>query len=281
MKYTPKLIPEGINVTPQPPLIDFGYLIVTIVLISALIFFSLGWIAEWLAIKISPTTETKIGQILISSTMPALSSSVLSADPRLDYLQKNLLPTLAGETQPPLTVHLLDDDMINAAILPGGHILVWTGLLKAVQSENELAFVLAHEVAHFKHRDPLRMLGRSLVMLSLLTVLGIGVNQEMAGLPSLVSQTGELIGLQYSRQQEQAADEEALSNVIQHYSHGGQALDFFKRLAEQEPQWGRPLKISRYFSTHPPTEERLTQLTQLAKVRGWTMTGAITPLPRW
>ncbi len=281
MKYTPKLIPEGINVTPQHPLIDFGYLIATIVLISALIFFSLGWIAEWLAIKISPTTETKIGQILISSTMPALSSSVLLADPRLDYLQKNLLPALAGETQPPLTVHLFDDDIINAAILPGGHILVWTGLLKAVQSENELAFVLAHEVAHFKHRDPLRILGRSLVMLSLLTMLGIGNNQSLAGLPSLVSQTGELIGLQYSRQQEQAADEEALSSVIQHYGHGGQALDFFKRLAEQEPQWGGGLKISRYFSTHPPTVERLARLTQLAKVRGWTMTGAITPLPRW
>ncbi len=59
-------------------------------------------------------------------------------------------------------------------VTAGSYLFVTNGLLAAVESENELAFVLAHELGHFHHRDPLQALGRSLVLITLSSLLGLG-----------------------------------------------------------------------------------------------------------
>jgi Zn-dependent protease with chaperone function len=69
-----------------------------------------------------------------------------------------------------ITVHVQPSTAVNAAALPGGHMLVFSGLLTEMRSENELAFVLAHELGHYAHRDHLRGLGRALVLMAASTV---------------------------------------------------------------------------------------------------------------
>jgi predicted Zn-dependent protease len=51
-----------------------------------------------------------------------------------------------------INVYLMENEEINAVALPGGNIVVFTGLVAQVESENELAMVLAHEMGHFTHR---------------------------------------------------------------------------------------------------------------------------------
>lgn len=279
MKYVPKTITKQVNVTPQHPLVDFAYLVSVVIIISALLFFSLGLTADWLVTRLSPETENKIGQLLTQSlTAP---TTVLKDDPRIQYLEELLaaLPTPNETIRLPLTVHLLENETINAAILQGGHILVNTGLLKAVESENELAFVLAHELGHFQARDPIKGLGRSLVFISVLAVLGIGTS-ESGGLPDLISFTGQWTSLHYSRQQESAADFYALQHLVHRYGHGAHGLNFFKRIESQEKSIQKILKISQYFSTHPLTADRINELNQKAIEHGWLMQGEATPLPQ-
>ena len=269
MVYKPKELPEDINVTPVHPLVDLAHLLITVVVASTIIYFSLGAIATQLAVRISPELETKIGKQLLS-TVPT--------DPEFDpqqrqYLQ-NLLATIStNHLDVPVTIHVQKSKHPNAMIIPGGHIIVTTALLESAESENELAFVLAHETGHHVARDPLKALGRSLVFLTVASAIGIG-----SGNADIVTFTGSISDLHYSRKQESIADEYALSKIVRIYGHGKGSLDFFKRLITKNKNSAN--KLSAYFSTHPLTQDRINRLEQIAKQQQWQMTGEATKLPQ-
>ncbi len=271
MVYKPKEIPEDINVTSVHPLINFAYLLGTVAVVSTLIYVVLGAIATQLATRISPEMEAKIGQQLVSD--------LAKKDKKVDAKQQQYLDSLLADLQKsdsssytPLTIHIQKSPVSNAAILPGGHILITATLLAEAESENELAFVLAHELGHHVARDHLKGLGRSLVFLTVASMLGIG-----SGDANVVGMTGSLTNLHYSRQQESAADVYALNAIVRCYGHGNASLDFFNRIqTEQKDPRG---KLSSYFSTHPLTQQRINDLHQIASQRGWKMEGDITNLP--
>ena len=268
MVYKPKEIPEGVNVTSVHPLVNFAYLLGTVIVFSALVYLGLGAIADQLVIRISPEMETKIGQQLLS-TVPDISTE--SHVKQKQYLEGLLhsLQTTNSSNLTSLTIHIQKSEQPNAAIIPGGHIIVTSTLLEEAESENELAFVLAHELGHHVARDPLKGLGRSLVFVAVASALGMGT-----GNAELVNLTGSFANLHYSRQQESAADIYALSAIVSFYGHGGASLDFFERMqAENKDHLG---KLSAYFSTHPLTEERIELLHQVATDKGWQMTGEVT-----
>jgi len=275
MKYIPKKIPEGINVTSRHPLLNFAYLLGTVVAVSIFIFVVLGFVAEWLVIRVSPETETQIGDMLVQ---PALDKKITD-DKRIQYIEELLNSLLIpGETtRLPLQVHLINNDVINAAITVGGHVLVHTALLETVKSENELALVLGHELGHFQAHDPLKSLGRSLVFLTVSSILGVGMSQS-GGLPKIIPLTSELTNLNYSRIQERAADIYGFNRVVKHYGHGGHSLDFFERLAKGE---SKLQKVSQYFLTHPLSQDRINDLNAEAAKQGWKMEEEVTPLPQW
>ena len=216
----------------------------------------------------SPEMEAKIGQQLLS-TVPNIATE--SHVKQKQYLQDLLhsLQTTNYHHLTPVTLHIQKSEQPNAAIIPGGHIIVTTALLEEAESENELAFVLAHELGHHIARDPLKGLGRSLVLVTVASALGFGT-----GNTDVVHFTGSFANLHYSRQQESAADVYALSKIISFYGHGGASLDFFERMqTENKDPRG---KLSAYFSTHPLTQERIDLLHQVATEKGWQMTGEIT-----
>ena len=273
MKYIPREIPEEVNITPIHPLVNLVYLVMTVVGISFLVYFGLGLAADQIAMRISPEVERKIGDKLLPI---GLKQVEINDDTRLPHVSDLIQSLNQGKENPklPLTVHLLDSQEINAAIIPGGHIFITKGLLDAVESENELAFILAHELGHFVARDPLKGLGRSLVFLFVASFVGIGTGNTV-GAPDIISVTGELTHLNYSRQQEENADFQAISTVIQYYGHGGDSLQFFEKVKSKDFR----NRLSEYFSTHPLTQDRIDKLQQIATANNWQMSGEITPLP--
>ena len=76
----------------------------------------------------------------------------------------------------PVQVHLIDQSGVQAFATLGGHVIVYKGLLKEINSEEELAAVLAHEVAHLKLRHPTGALGRRVNLALLLSV----ISQDLA-----------------------------------------------------------------------------------------------------
>ena len=273
MKYVPKVVRQEVNVTPVHPLINFGYLLGTVVLGLLIAYIVLGFVADWLVTHIRPDDEIKIGQDFFQ---PLATKVVEQADCQ-QYLER-LLAELHGPSDRPavtLALHVVRESQPNAAILPGGRVLVTTGLLQAAESENELAFVLAHELGHFQARDPLRAMGRSLVWSFLLSAVAGGSQ----GSDRVATTTAQLTTLTYSRQQELAADRYAFDAVVRRYQHAGHGLDFFKRL-QQEADGRQSLQpLAEYFSTHPLPNNRIEALQQRARARGWELVGEATSLP--
>lgn len=271
MEYKPREIPEGVNVTAVHPLVNFAYLLGTVVVVSALVYLGLGAIAAKLALHLPPQIEVKIGQQLLSD-VPNLTELESRQQRYLEQLLTKI--NRSSPKQIPIAIHVQESSFPNAMILPGGQIIVTTTLLETAASENELAFVLAHELGHHVAKDNLKALGRSLVFLTIASVLGLGT-----GNGDIVTLTGSLTNLHYSRQQETAADIYALDAVVNYYGHGGDSLKFFQRL-QSEYQIPLP-KLTGYFSTHPLTQSRIDRLHQVAKQNNWQMTGQVTALPEW
>lgn len=155
-----------------------------------------------------------------------------------------------------LRVHLADSDVPNAFATLGGHIVVTRGLYRRMPSENALAFVLAHEIAHIRERDPISAVGGAAAVGLTLTLL--------AGDPdSLAPQMGQLVSLGYSRGMESDADEAALRGLMKTYGHAGGADAAFAALFDYRQDDGLP-QVPTLLSTHPADAARLARMREAA-----------------
>ncbi|MBA2479378.1 MAG: M48 family metallopeptidase [Planctomycetes bacterium] len=154
---------------------------------------------------------------------------------------------------------LVRSDLVNAFALPGGQIVVYTGLLAKAERAEQVAGVLAHEMAHVTLRHGLHGLAKQAGIAIAFQVL-VG---DLGGLSGLASQ-GALSAVinGYSRDAERAADAEgARMMAAAGYDVRGMA-DFFA-LLKQQPGSEVP-GILAWFSTHPGHDERIASIRVLA-----------------
>ncbi len=172
-----------------------------------------------------------------------------------------------------LTVHFVDDPLVNALATLGGNIYMFRGLIDRLDSENALATVLAHEIAHVRYRDPARALGGGLLAgLVMSVVLGntSGWGEEAIG------GSGRLIQLRHGRDAERRADRAALAAVAAEYGHVNGATHLFEALLSVSA--AREEDTPAILSTHPMTRARIAAVEALAQAEGWATTGTLTPL---
>jgi len=161
----------------------------------------------------------------------------------------------------PWDVKIIKDDATqNAFATPGGHIYVFSGLIKYLDNENELAGVLGHEIAHADRRHSTRMLQQQYgtgLLLSL--VLGNNPGQ-------LVQMAAGLGQLKFSRGYEAEADKYSTIylNGTHYYSCDGAAGFFIK--AEKEASSRTP----EFLSTHPNPGSRIQAIQKSAQQLGCT-----------
>jgi Zn-dependent protease with chaperone function len=171
-------------------------------------------------------------------------------------------------------IAIWDEPEPNAVALPGGVIAVTNALLESVESENELAFVLGHELGHFHNRDHLRGLGRGIAFSLLLVAVGVGGGGSAVQLASLA---GQFAQRDFDRDQEIEADRFGLALLAAEYGHVSGAEAFFEHLPEpDEPPGG---EFASYFSTHPVNVSRIQALHAAASEMGWDLLGERQPLP--
>jgi len=159
---------------------------------------------------------------------------------------------------------VMDEEKPNAFALPGGVIYVSRGLMKQLRSENELAFVLGHELGHFKHRDHLRRFGYGLVV-AFASVL-LGDSASMAYGTAL-----DLGTASYSREAEREADRFGLEATQCAYGSVTGATAFFERMAETEG-WHSLM------ADHPGFKERIDAMRALIASKGMDTSRPPVPL---
>ena len=168
-------------------------------------------------------------------------------------------------------IHLVESEMVNAAALPGGHILVFQGLLDEVNSLNSLTYILAHELGHYANRDHLRGMGRALVLLTVSVAL-LGSDNAAS---ELLSRGLNITELGFSRKQETQADEFGLEALQCVFGHVGGATAFFEKMSvDHDPgRWGH------YFATHPENRRRIAHIEKRIENLNYEI-DKVSPIPK-
>lgn len=148
-------------------------------------------------------------------------------------------------------VTVVKSDIINAFALPGGHVVVFTGLMKKAESGEEVAGVMSHELNHVLQRHGLERIVKSL---GLMTVVSIVLGDQQ-GLVGMMKQLGvELLTLKFGREQETEADLTGLQLLQRAKIDPSGMIRFFERLSEKDE--GR----MEWLSTHPMSTARADRL---------------------
>lgn len=258
MDYEPKIIPEGINTSREHPLREFFVLVsgivLVIVIVTALLAVSTDFLIQF--IPLEKEHEWFSNELPTDANSPVPDSDTLLKTEAEQQLQQ-IIEKLRDDDKPEyrFTLSLLNSEVPNAFIIPGGHIFVTSGLLKLVNSENGLAMVLAHEMGHQYQRHPLRSLGRGAVIaLALMVISGAEFD---ALVESFVGNAAVLTSLGFSREQELEADSLGIALLTRHYGHASGSAEFFEAIKDLPDADSDPPE---FFSTHPAVDERIDLL---------------------
>src|SRR2546425_8577609 len=160
-----------------------------------------------------------------------------------------------SDAKVPFTIKVVESDEINAFALPGGFFYVNSGLILAADDESELAGVMAHEIAHVAARHGTENASKGqLVNIASIPLIFLGGVGGFA----IRQAAGFLIPmqfLQFSRKAEAEADYLGVEYLYKAGYDPGAAVSFFEKLQAKES--ARPGSVSKMFSTHPPTGDRI------------------------
>ena len=146
-----------------------------------------------------------------------------------------------------------DDKTLNAFCTPGGYIYIYTGLIKYLDSEDQLAGVMGHEIAHAARRHSTKQLTKS-YGLQVVTAVALGQASQ-----SQVAQIAQgLAGLSFSRNDEKEADEYSVKYLCATDYNAAGCAGFFKKIGNS----GSPPE---FLSTHPNPNNRVQNIEQLAR----------------
>jgi len=256
MNYRGTLPDDSVNSSDENPLSTVLKLMLSLALLATIGYFIVGAVMNYAVDHVTPAQERKLAEAL------AADLNTSSASP---YLQ-NLTQKMAHCTQLPypVTVAVMDDDDINAFAAPGGRIYLTQGLLKKVKNENELAFIIGHELGHFKHKDQLRALGYKAIFWAITAMLGSDYGFAATTTISISS-------AKFSQAAELKADAYGLEVMNCAYGSVTDATKLFEQMDDGK-EW-------KYFvATHPGFEERVDTMKEIITQKGYDTTKKPIPL---
>jgi len=172
------------------------------------------------------------------------------------YAQKNATKDLEGFQW---TFNVVDQPDINAWCMPGGKVVVYTGLLPVTQDEQGLAIVMGHEIAHAIARHGSQRMSSAMIVQGVGTGLSIALSQKPALTQAVFAQAygvGSTLGtLKYSRSHETEADKMGLIFAAMAGYNPEVAVGFWERMSA-----GGGQKPPELLSTHPSDATRIKDL---------------------
>jgi len=235
--------------------------------------------------RVSDQEEIKVGQkIAMDYGLPSQHSDNPDVA-RISAYLNSVGDKIAEHVQRkaiPYHFYVQDDrNLVNAFALPGGHIVVGRGLLELIESEDELAAVLGHEITHVDNRHAIGSLQYELASRK----IGLGEAYQI-GRPAV-----EVFEAGYTKDQELEADRVGLGlAVAAGYSPAG-AVALLRRFQQLEPadtqRAASPIEefaevpfsaLAEYFRSHPPASERRAALEGEISARGWDSSRPLRPL---
>jgi predicted Zn-dependent protease len=195
-------------------------------------------------------------------------------DEYLQGLADQIVPHMDLPEDMVVKVHYVNEDVVNAMATLGGHVMVYRGLLEQLPNENALVMLLGHEIGHVKLRHPVKALGKGVVIsLVMSSVLG----DSSDSVTGVVSDTSMLTMLSFSRDQEQASDEEGIQVLSSYYGHVQGSTDLFEILKQEYQE--KNVSVPQFLSSHPDTDNRIHHLNKMAEKQNWIQQSKVKSIP--
>jgi predicted Zn-dependent protease len=211
-------------------------------------------LANQLATLIPVEREAALGRVAlgqISNFLGGEAVDMTCSNPAGKRALDKMTARMVGQAEIPydLQVMVFDNEMINAFAVPGGHVVLFKGLLDAASTPEEVAGVLGHEVGHVIHRDPTRLMLRSAGSVG---ILGMVFGDFAGGALALVV-TEQLISAQYAQDAEANADAFAHRLMAEAALPAKSFATFFKTLKDK---YGDTQGLLSHLASHPNLEGR-------------------------
>jgi predicted Zn-dependent protease len=203
---------------------------------------------------VSVEQEEELGDLMkdgIYNQFPAVHNQ--EADSAMEVITRRLLDAV-DSTPYRYQFRIIDNDNVNAFTIPGGNIYVFSGLITLSDSPEEVAAVLAHEIAHAEKRHVVHKIVKEF---SIAVIAGIIAGGDPGIILKIIQQ---VIGSSFDREQEEEADRYALELLEKAKIDPSHLGDFFAKLDEKGLSYSKELE---FLMTHPHTDSRIE------KVRGY------------
>ena len=215
--------------------------------------------------NVGETSERYLAKMAYESMISDVKNQVLpSYHPLSRYVQRvterlmGAISQLPGVAPIPYTVHVVDSPIVNAVVLPGGQIFVFTGILPLAKNEDALACILAHEISH----KLLRHHAERFSLYSLLMYANLGLQFILGGGFGWINDffLQLAVTLPNSRKTELEADRVGLRLMSLACYNPREAIAFWQRMEEQagSPRSSRSFE---FISTHPSHYARIESIS--------------------
>jgi predicted Zn-dependent protease len=206
----------------------------------------------------SPQQDYEIGR---QSARAANRQLPTSTDARISRIGRRLAAVAPG-TRFPYEFRVVNDSSINAFALPGGFIYINRGAINSARSEDEIAAVLAHEIAHVSLRHGTNQASKAyLAQAGLGLISGLFGGRSQSGIGQVMGAIGgfglNTLFLKNSRSSEQQADSLALQ-ILQRAGYSPYGMISFLQTIQRN-SGGRSVE---FLSSHPSPENRIARLQQ-------------------
>lgn len=210
--------------------------------------------------KVTADFDQKIGDVFWKS-YSAEMVEVKDEKVVLPILQMvNQLCSSNGIKSSTINVHVVNNKEINAFAMPGRHLVVHTGLIDFADHQEEIAGVIAHEIAHIESGHVVKKLGKEigLSILMNLTLGDIGGEVVRNALSTLTSTA-------YDRSLEKEADLKAVDYMLKAKMDPAYLATFLKKLDKES----QTPEVLQWVSTHPDSKERVRYINErISSVKG-------------
>lgn len=217
---------------------------------------------------ISPSEEMVMGE---KSYKEFLSKAKISTDKaqtqRIRRIGKKIA-VAANRKDFNWEFNLIDDKQVNAFCMPGGKVIVYTGILPIAKNDDQLATVMSHEIAHALARHGAERMSQQYVSNSLQTLGNVVVGAtapEYSDAFNLAYGYGSQLGvmLPYSRSQEYEADEIGIHLMKKAGYNINEAVAFWKNMKNMKNSKGGAQP--EFLSTHPSDDHRIQRIEEIVK----------------
>lgn len=232
--------------SPRKKLLSLVGIVIGIALLAYFVF--IPWVAERIAMNFSKDYEITLGEQLYEGTV-----SQYTVDTGRSRILNEFYQQLEYKIDYPVSITVVQSDEVNAFAIPGGHIIVLSGILDDMKTPEQLAALLGHEGTHIAQRHSLRNIFRSLgrsIFVSLLFGSDNGI------ISSIASNADALKGLEYSRALETEADDGGMALMRHSGIDPSGMLKLMEQLKASSPTEDAP----GFMSTHPVFEERMQNI---------------------